>query len=141
MKKEKREKILIQKLFNDIRKQTIPEYSKIKLRIAKIRNRGGCCLAYYSSEDKENKYPTRIYITINLTNIKLKSKIGYCNDYYEGRHEKLKFVIGNKHKALRFIILHELRHAYQRINNTLKHYDTLNKEIDADDYAVKTLFE
>jgi len=118
----KKRKHLIRKLFKEVAKETVGSYSSLKLRIIDKRNYS-TCIAYYNGD---------INILLGLNGVEKRVKYGYPNDYYINRPERLnKYIIRNRHNALRFVLYHELRHAWQRINDIY-----LNDEYDADTWAL-----
>ena len=76
-------------------------------------------------------------IKIDYTQIKRRVKEGYSNDYYLFRSQKLNPIIkNNKHNAIRFILLHELKHAID-----YQVYKIKQAEVRADNFAIKKLKE
>ena len=135
-KQEKRKEELIKKLFEIIAKETIgiDPIIRIKFRIEES-NEYGC--SYCGAEtDNRGNY---ILIVINLENVQRKTIEGYSNDYYMGRQSRLnKYIIKNRHNSLRFVMYHEARHAYQRINKVNRDNE-YTREFDADGWAIKHL--
>lgn len=146
-----RHRKLIKMLFEDLKDEVIPKdyHSLIKIRITDtpfIRGNSSRCKTIYN--DKLNNDIYRIIINLDLISLKDTVKNGYTDHYYQTRRNKLFFVIGNRRLAIRFVLLHELRHAYQRIykvkrDNKYNLNWVLNKvkEIDADDFAISKLKE
>jgi len=128
--KEKKQKELIKKLFKNYVKKLSIEKLPIKIRVTKS----------YISFSKTwnfhyNNKPAKNFVNIGLKGIKYFSKKGYSDSYYNGRHEYLNFLIGNKHLHLRFVILHELKHSIDRLT------ENEVTEKNADIFAIEKLKE
>lgn len=84
-------------------------------------------------------------VVINPKMIKLWDiKKGYNNGYYNNRHEKLNFIIGNYKKALRFVILHEIGHIkfYNKYGISIMNKTSLKRlEKYADGFALRYINE
>jgi len=80
---------------------------------------------------------------LSMVSLKDKVKHGYSNDYYSGRHEKLNFVIGNRKKALLFVMYHEIYHFIQRRKYGIDFYDLsiYDRESQADNFAIAKIQE
>ncbi len=79
-------------------------------------------------------------IVINLKSLENECNNGYKNVYYQGRADNLNFVIHNKKLGLKFVLLHEIRHTRQRIEN-LQFKSKGDREFDSDNFAINYLRE
>ena len=126
----KKRKDLIKKLFKNAAKETvgIDNLNRVKLRIItkNTSSNGSYCGNRNGS----------IVVGINLKGLETRIKQGYSPSYYPTRPLRLnRYILNNRHNALRFVIYHEVRHAYQRINN-INRDNQYQKEYDADSWAL-----
>jgi hypothetical protein len=144
MDKLQKRKHLIRKLFKEVAKETVgPEnLRKVKLIILSKIGRGSSycrCRHRYIWNDSQQGQVTSITIGLNLRGLEDRIRNGYGSSYYEGRPERLnKYIIKNRHNALRFILYHEARHAWQRLNKRNR-ANLIEKERDADSWALAHL--
>ena len=99
---------LIKKLFYHIVKDNNIDISNIPLEIGISKNRfkSSCFSNYRFDIVKSQK------IIIGLAGVKYNASHGYSDSYYIGRGQKINPIISHSiKKALRFVILHELKHA------------------------------
>jgi hypothetical protein len=136
MKHDLKRKHLIKKLFKVVVKETIDNTNiPIKLRI----NARGCGRSYCRTRFNTNGGIYSISIVLDLRGIEKRIKEGYLPAYYDKRPQRLnRYIIKNRHNALRFLLYHELRHAYQRIYN-INRDSIYQKEFDADSWALAHL--
>lgn len=124
---------LIRELFEKIASETIGVENIKKVSfILLYHNHYGCnwCEAY------EDKNKLHIKIGIELPAIRKRTKIGYEEVYYSGRKLKVdKYILHNRHNAIRFALYHELKHAKDMIRNSEK----VSSEFYADEWAIKHL--
>lgn len=104
---------------------------------------GGIARFYYDCIDDKMK---NFKIKVSPTELRqFRIKEGYSNYYYNGRHEKLSFVLNNFKLCYRFVLLHELGHIkfYQKYCNykvsKYRNYTTKQKEKYADNFALRYL--
>lgn len=129
---------LIRKLFEEIAVETvgIKNLKRVKLLILTRYGRGtSYCGTRYNKEGEEY-----IRVCLNLRALEIRIREGYgLPNYYNTRPDRInKYVKKNRHNALRFVLYHETRHAYQRINN-INRDNSYTKEYDADTWAIKQL--
>ena len=130
MKNLQRRKTLIRKLFKEVAKETIgaENLGRVKLLILTRSRRWSSYCKYF--------YDNSITIGLNLKGLEYTIKEGYTSCYYKDRPERLnKYIINNRHNALRFILYHEARHAWQRINGKNRDNE-YQQEYDADSWAL-----
>jgi len=129
-RQKKRRAELIKKLFEDIAQETIePEnIYRVKLSISETTKTGvNWCCSYADGTCK---------IKIEINAIKRRVLNGYENCYYSDRKLRVdKYVLHNKHNAIRFALYHELKHAKDRLIDREKE----TSEFDADGWAIKHL--
>lgn len=127
MKNLQKRKTLIRKLFKEVAKETIGKVKvPPKLRIIDKREYS-TCRTFFDGE---------IVILLGLSGVNARVRSGYPADYYKGRPDRLnKYIIKNRHNALRFILYHELRHAWQRLND-INRDNEYQREYDADSWAL-----
>lgn len=130
MNKLKKRKYLIKKLFKVVAKETVgaENSKKVKLLIlTKYRHNGSFCRPNYNG----------IIIGLNLKGLEVRIKEGYSPSYYADRPDRLnKYIINNRHNTLRFILYHEARHAWQKLNNDKFTPTKFDQEFDADSWAL-----
>lgn len=123
---------LIKKLFEDIAQETIdPEnIHRIRLTILYTQDGYNFCRRHVSNSN--------FTIGIELYAIKKRTLKGYSNGYYPGRKLKIdKYILHNRHNAIRFVLYHELKHAKDFIENRIEREDI--EELKADEWAIKHL--
>lgn len=133
MNKLKKRKTLIRKLFKEVAKETVgPEnLKKLKFKI-ELQGRG----ASYCGVRWDWRGKKYILIGLDLEGLLYQVKNGYSSIYYKTRPELLnKYIINNRHNALRFILWHEARHAWQRIYDKNRDNEEI-RERDADSWAL-----
>jgi len=132
---EKRKR-LIKRLYKEIGKETVgTNLSQVKLVILLNSTRGA---SYCRTKYNIFKGP-RCIIGLNLRGMLDQVKDGYRSDYYATRPDRLnKYIINNRHNALRFLLYHELRHAYQKFAK-LEFASRGEREYDADTWAIAHL--
>lgn len=137
---------LTKKLFYNLVDNT-PELknhkSIIKFRVKNIntRDNDSICTTFYNSTSIK-----KVIIKLDLFSARQIFKQGYSNSYYYNRRIKLSFLIGNYKLTRLFVLLHELKHAIDRVNGRLTSYktdynDNYNHEVQADNYAIEKLKE
>lgn len=129
-KKQKR-KELVRKLFYNILSAVRLQNEPIKLV---IKNHSFYTNGQIKILFNHNKELVRAIVLLNLDAIGVLSSAGLGNHYYKNRSENTAFLKHNKHKMLRFIILHELGHFYNRVYNLRE-----NTEKNADTFAIENL--
>ena len=131
-------KTYIKKLYKELAIETV---GKTNLKYIKliILGRYGRGTSYCKSWIASDTQLPHIVIGLNLYALENRIIEGYNDGYYPSRIERLnKHILHNRHNALRFMLYHELRHAWQRLNN--RHRDNLTiKEFDADGWALAHL--
>ena len=133
MNNTQKRKQFIRKLFVQVSKDSFCKSSSmpVKLLISE-HGEGNCC--GYRLDFKNRRY---IQIAINLTVVDERAIIGFSANYYDDRPKLLnKYIINNKHNTIRFILYHEARHAYQRLNNIRNSMSREIAEKDADEWAL-----
>jgi len=100
---------LIKKLVYNIVKDNNIDIKNIPLKIGIYKNRlYSSCISYYHN----NNDVKRQKIIIGLYGVKYNAKKGYTDSYYIGRGQKINPIISHSiKKSLRFVILHEVKHA------------------------------
>ena len=130
MDRTKKREYLIKKLFKVVAKETVGDNPSmpVKFRIEKGSQRGiSYCGNRFDRWGREY-----IVVCLNLEGLLYQVKNGYSSSYYENRADRLnKYIIDNRHNALRFILWHEARHIWQKINDTKR-----GNEYDADSWAL-----
>ena len=132
MKNLQKRHTLIRKLFKEVAKETVgaEKLRRIKLIILTAgRVRASYCRFFYDGS---------ITIVLNLKGIEYNVRNGYSSSYYKDRPERLnKYIKKNRHNALRFVLYHEARHAWQSIKGDRKYIDNEEvRERDADSWAL-----
>ncbi len=122
--RQRKYEFLVKKLFIKLAKITLGDrYKKVKLKISYDEH--NFVNTFYWDEQK---------IILQYYSIAKRIKKGYDNSYYEKRHEKIdKIIHNNRRNSIRFILLHELKHSLQLLENKEQN------ELQADDYAIKIL--
>lgn len=130
MNRLQKRKHLIKKLFKDVAKETVGAENLRRLKLIvliKSWHRASYC-KYFNDGS--------ITIGLNLRGIEYRIREGYSPSYYSTRPDRLnKYIIRNRHNALRFVLWHEARHAWQRLNDTNRTSE-YQKEFDADSWAL-----
>lgn len=127
---KKRREELIRKLFNEVTHNTISPKDRHKIKI----------ILLYTTIYKTNRcrwYDDGTFeILIELETVKGRSINGYSNDYYFDRKLRTdKYILHNRHNALRFVLYHELKH----VADLLKNPEKAPSEFGADSWAIKHL--
>jgi len=134
-KRKIKQKKLIKKLFVNIIKD-LNIKKDIPLKI-KFKNKG--LASYCSTKSRLNIVISQV-IGYNLYGSKFLKTRGYSDDYYAGRGALVnKYIKNNKHNAIRFILLHELKHAidYRLLGiNAYKNIPVNIKEKSCDEFAI-----
>ena len=137
-KRQAKKHKLIRKLFNNILNYTgnIKHKDKIKFRISYNKHNTSYCKYKY---DNDNNYIKTCIICLNLGILNDRIKNGYNDGYYIGRHDKINPLINNnKHNCIRFILLHELKHAIDYLEGS-RLSERLLSELHADNYAIDNI--
>lgn len=123
---------LIRKLFEDIARKTIGLENIHKVRLTILySSHFGCNWCECQGNDS-------IKIGIELPAIKKRVAKGYEDCYYSDRKLKTdKYILHNRHNAIRFALYHELKHAKDFIEH--KYEEREREEFEADEWAVKHL--
>jgi len=109
-RQEARRRALMQKLFTVYAKEALQEYPEElkKLSFYVFTNISGGHIQ--SARNRQNEF-IRFTLSISLLQIKSFVKLGFNDGYYKGRKALLdKYVLHNRHNALRLVLLHELKH-------------------------------
>jgi hypothetical protein len=137
-KNELKRKELIKKLTRHIISDVSYEGLPINLRVSNIGKR-----CYAKSHFTYNGILIKHTINLSLDSLWRNVKYGYNDGYYAGRCNKLSFVIDDRKIALRFVILHELKHVIDVSKagsfSTYKLNGLYNNEKNADDFAIDYL--
>ncbi len=132
------EKKLIKKLFTKmIINLKIDKSIPIKIRFK--LNRGYCSCRVI--KDKYNMQIKRQIIILDIDNIKYRTNIGYPNDYYNNRSKIINpHILHNRHNSIRFVLLHELKHAIDsRIYNDYNKWDYADREKASDSFGIDNI--
>jgi len=137
-KRQIKQKKLIKKLFVNIVKD-LDIKKDIPLNI-RFKKNGW---ASYCSTKSHNNIISKQVIGYCISDTKKITKEGYPNDYYYGRADYLnKYIKHNKHNSIRFILLHELKHAidYRELGiEAVKNLSTEIKEKNCDIFAIENI--
>jgi hypothetical protein len=132
----KRKKLIKTLAYKIIEKYCPNQNIKVRINIDSYRP---CHFAFWNEKEKL----TKGIILLNLKFIKYKVKAGYSNSYYIERTERLECLLNNRKANLYFIILHELKHCMDYIENinARKLYGNSQLEYNADSFALEHLNE
>lgn len=118
-RKQKRKNLVVKLL-----RKYVKKYNPKKVKLSVIDNDcNGALASYYDRIDN--------HICINLPTFRDRLLNGFPDDYYIGRNNKLSFVIHNRKLLTHFIILHELGHSIDKVNEFKK-----DRELFADNFAI-----
>ena len=143
-KRIKKQKELITKLFNSYIEKLNIKTLPIKIRF-KLNGYSSKSKSRFKYNNDKMDFELVNHVIICLNSLKVRVKKGYSSDYYNDRDKKLSFAKGNRHLIIRFILLHELKHSIDYLNDFADYKDNIisKKEIEskADNFAIEKLKE
>lgn len=142
-KRIKKQKELITKLFNNYIEKLNIKTLPIKIRF-KLNGFTSKSKSRFKYNNDKNDFELVNNVIICLNALKVRAKKGYSADYYNDRDKKLSFAKGNRHLIIRFVLLHELKHSIDYLNDFSDYSDIITQkdiESKADDFAIEKLLE